>query len=177
MSISGQFCQNHCKPLFTCTGRSGKNATRQSYSLVYSRPATSMGHQGGRRVLWEGLEFFKLCLRVLNDVLHIFHVGRKVLQNGASPPCAPGYVPGILYRHWVQRMSDSHIFTIKLWLRNVLFTSYLQNIVVAKLLVFKLHHTFVWKIGFGKLFHWSILNEIFHFVFIQPNMFIFCGLM
>jgi len=91
------------------------------------------------------------------------------------PPCAPGYTLGILYRHWVQRMSDSHIFTIKLWLRNVLFTSYLQNIVVAKLLVFKLHHTFVWKIGFGKLFHWNILNEIFHFVFIHPNMFIFCG--
>jgi len=39
------------------------------------RPVTSLGHQWGRGVFWEGPKFFKLCPIFLNYVQHIFPGG------------------------------------------------------------------------------------------------------
>jgi len=49
-----------------------------SYTYVSNRPVTSVGHQEGRRVFWEGPKFFELCPIVLNDVQHIFLGGAKI---------------------------------------------------------------------------------------------------
>jgi len=51
---------------------------------VINRPITSLGHQEGRRVFWEGPKLFKLCPMVLNYVQLIFTGGL----------CPPGYGPG-----------------------------------------------------------------------------------
>jgi len=46
-----------------------------------TRPVTSLGHQEGRRVFWEGPKFFKLC--------------PTHFPRGGFAPCAPpGYGPG-----------------------------------------------------------------------------------
>jgi len=50
-----------------------------------NRPVTSLGHQGWRRVLWEGPNFFKLCPIILNYVQHIFPGGRKIFHGGNGP--------------------------------------------------------------------------------------------
>jgi len=48
--------------------------------LGSSRPVTSLGHQGWRRVFWEGPKFFKLDPIVFNYAQHIFPGGgRKIL--------------------------------------------------------------------------------------------------
>ena len=52
-------------------------------SLKY-RPATSFEHQAGRRVLWKGPTFFKLCPIVLNCLQHIFSKGAKIFRG--EPP-------------------------------------------------------------------------------------------
>jgi len=52
--------------------------------LSRARPVTSLGHQVGRRVFWEGPKIFKLC------PTH-FSRGAKIFARGASPP--PGYEP------------------------------------------------------------------------------------
>jgi len=41
------------------------------------KPVTSLGHQEGRRVFWEGPTFFVLCPIVSNYVQDIFLVGTK----------------------------------------------------------------------------------------------------
>jgi len=56
-------------------------------SLLYViRPVTSLGHQEGWRVFWEGPKFFELCPIVLNHVQHIFPVRAKIFFGGLSPP-------------------------------------------------------------------------------------------
>ena len=45
---------------------------------IMIRPVTSLGHQEGRRVFWEGLNFFELCPIVANCIQHIFPEGRKI---------------------------------------------------------------------------------------------------
>jgi len=45
---------------------------------IMTRPATSLGHQGGWRVFWEWRRFFKLCPILSNDVQHILPGGRKI---------------------------------------------------------------------------------------------------
>jgi len=50
---------------------------------VWCRPVTSLGHQVGQRVFWEGPKFFNLCPIVLNYVQRMG--GRKILQE-SSPP-------------------------------------------------------------------------------------------
>jgi len=54
------------------------------------RPVTSLGHQEGRRVFWEGLKSFELCSVVLNDVQHIFLRGKKFLGEAWHPPPVTG---------------------------------------------------------------------------------------
>jgi len=61
---------------------------------IWNRPVTSLGHQAGRRVFWEGPKFFKLCPIVLNYIQHIF-------PGGASPSCAP-LVTGLIWNdNWL----------------------------------------------------------------------------
>ena len=43
--------------------------------FVITKLVTSLGHQGRRRVFWEGLKLCKLFPTVLNNVQHIFPVG------------------------------------------------------------------------------------------------------
>ena len=59
--------------------------------LGSSRPVTSLGHQGWRRVLWEGPKFFKLDPIVFNYAQHIFPGG------GGEKFCFFGYGPGKLW--------------------------------------------------------------------------------
>jgi len=56
---------------------------------IATRPVTSLGHQAGWRVFWEGPKFFKLCNIVLNYVQQNFPGGAKTLPGGLRPPCAP----------------------------------------------------------------------------------------
>jgi len=58
------------------------------------RPATSLGHQEGRRVFREGPKFFGLCPIFLNHVQHIFPVGENNFLGRVSPLRPPGYGPG-----------------------------------------------------------------------------------
>jgi len=58
---------------------------------LITRPVTSLGHQVGRRVFWEGLKFFKPCPIVLKICQTHFYRGVKNFARGASPP--PGYGP------------------------------------------------------------------------------------
>ena len=51
-----------------------------------SRPITSLGHQVGRRILWEGPKLFKLCPIVLNYVQHIFPSGDGKNWGALPPP-------------------------------------------------------------------------------------------
>ena len=62
---------------------------------LVGRPVTSVGHQEGRRVFWEGPKNFGLCPIVLNDVQHIFPEGEKIFLGGIHPP-APPLVAGLL---------------------------------------------------------------------------------
>ena len=55
-------------------------------TALWRRPVTSLGHQGGRRVFWEGTKFFKLCPIILNYVQHIFTSGAENFLGGASRP-------------------------------------------------------------------------------------------
>jgi len=49
-------------------------------SCIKIRPVTSLGHQGGRRVFWEGPKILKLCPR------HFSRWG-EIFLGGASLPC------------------------------------------------------------------------------------------
>jgi len=62
---------------------------------LLSRPVTSLGHEAGRRLFWEGPKFFKLCPTVLNYVQHIFPGGAKKIFGGFRPP---GYEPAFKWR-------------------------------------------------------------------------------
>jgi len=64
---------------------------------MVSRPVTSLGHQEGRRVFWEGPKFFELCPVILNDVQYVFPREAKIFLGGASPPCSP-LVTGLMVR-------------------------------------------------------------------------------
>jgi len=67
---------------------------------VTDRPVTSLGHQGGRRVFWEGDKFFKLCPIVSKYVRHIFSRGGEIFSRGGFAPLRPpGYGPGC--RPWI----------------------------------------------------------------------------
>jgi len=54
-----------------------------------SRPVTSLGHQEGRRVFWEGPKFFELCPIFLNYVQHNFLGRAKNFLGGIGPPAPP----------------------------------------------------------------------------------------
>ena len=62
---------------------------KQMWANEVSRLVTSLGHQEGRRVFWEGLKFFELCPIVLNDAQHIF-LGEAKKFLGAAPPLVTG---------------------------------------------------------------------------------------
>jgi len=64
---------------YFCSCRSYLSTTSKS------RPVTSLGHQEGQRVFWEGPKFFKLCPIVSNNVQHIFPE-RRIFFRGAKPP-------------------------------------------------------------------------------------------
>ena len=51
------------------------------------RPATSLGHQGWRRVVWEGPKYFKLCQIIFNYAQYIF-------QEVTAPPWLRAW-------HWI----------------------------------------------------------------------------
>ena len=71
--------------------------------LVVLRPVTSLGHQEGRRVFWEGPKFFELCpIILIIDVQYIFPRGAKNFLGEASTPLRPppGYgSSGTAYLH------------------------------------------------------------------------------
>ena len=56
---------------------------------VLPRPVTSLEHQVGRRVFWEGPKFFKLCPTVFNFAQQIFPGGSTKFAGEASPPFLP----------------------------------------------------------------------------------------
>jgi len=57
------------------------------------RPVTSLGHQGGRRVFWEGLKFLKLC------PTHFSRWSEKFCR-GSFVPCAPSWLRAVCrYSH------------------------------------------------------------------------------
>ena len=57
-----------------------------SQCSAYTKPVTSLGHQGRRRVFWEGPKFFKLCPIVFNYAHHIFSRGTKNFVGRLAPP-------------------------------------------------------------------------------------------
>jgi len=61
-------------------------------SEVRTKLVTSLGHQGWRRVFWEGLKLLKLCLIVFNYAQHIFPEEAKNFSGETSPHS--GYGPG-----------------------------------------------------------------------------------
>jgi len=64
--------------------------TEQITIYTWIRPVTSLEHQEGRRVFWEGPQAFELCPIVLNDVQHIFPGEEKNFSGAASPPLITG---------------------------------------------------------------------------------------
>jgi len=50
------------------------------------RHVTSLGHQGVRRVFWEGQKFFEPCPIVLSFVQHVFPGEAKNFPRGLLPP-------------------------------------------------------------------------------------------
>jgi len=63
-------------------------------TALWRRPVTSLGHQGGRRVFWEGTKFFKLCPIILNYAQHIFTSGA---ENFLGWLRVPGYGPAVTH--------------------------------------------------------------------------------
>ena len=55
--------------------------------LLLCRSVTSLGHQGGRRVFWEGTKFFKLC------PIHFSMASEKFCKGSFAPP---GYRPAVM---------------------------------------------------------------------------------
>ena len=53
---------------------------------LQTRPVTSLWHQEGRRVFWEGPKCFGLCPIIWNYVQHIFPRGEKFFLGGFAPP-------------------------------------------------------------------------------------------
>jgi len=58
-----------------------QNKFRQAHTKVFAVlvtiPVTSLGHQEGQRVFWNGPKFFELFPIVLNYFQHIFPEGAK----------------------------------------------------------------------------------------------------
>jgi len=70
-----------------------------AFRVSVCRPVTTLGHQVGRRVCWEGPKFLKLCPIFLNYVQHIFPGGTKKILGEASPPPRPrGYGPVCMHK-------------------------------------------------------------------------------
>jgi len=65
------------------------------------RPVTSLGHQEGRRVFWEGPKFFELCPIVSHYILSIFAGGGENFSRGTSPPLVTG-----LLGWWTPRVDN-----------------------------------------------------------------------
>jgi len=82
-----------------CVEHSLKNWTLpESHTLLFqagyepahsARPVTSLGHQVGRRVCWEGPKFFKLCSIFFNYVQHTFPGGEFL---GGFAPLRPPWL-------------------------------------------------------------------------------------
>jgi len=55
------------------------------------RPVTSLEHQGGQRVFWEGPKFFKLCPIVLNTLCatHFSRESEEFFRKGFLPSYGP----------------------------------------------------------------------------------------
>ena len=87
-------------------------------TLLGNRPPTSLGHQGGRKVFWEGDKFFKRCPIVSKYVQHIFPGGRKFFY-GALPPLvtallgSPGK-SGVAHPHLVASLTQQFVIKFKL---------------------------------------------------------------
>jgi len=64
-----------------------------------TRPVTNLGHQEGRRVFWEGPQFFELCPIFSNCIQHIFPGVAKNILRGLRPS---GYGPVWNWREWPQ---------------------------------------------------------------------------
>ena len=62
-----------------------ENVQLRDLTALTPRPVTSLGHQGGRRVVWECSNFVKLCPILSNYVQHIFQAGRGGFVPLASP--------------------------------------------------------------------------------------------
>jgi len=58
----------------------------------HTRPVTSLEHQEGRRVFWEGPKNFELCPIVLDYVQHILSMGGDKFSRGASTPWLRAWV-------------------------------------------------------------------------------------
>ena len=72
------------------------------YQLVTVKPVTSLGHQVGRGVCWEGPKFSKLCPKFLNYFQHIFPAGPKIFR-GSSPLSAQDSVVTSTRSWWMQK--------------------------------------------------------------------------
>jgi len=94
------------------------------YTLIFSivlvclRPLTSLGHQEGRRVFWEGPKIFELCPIILIDVQCIF--------LGAWPPCAP-LVTGLVC---LKLAGKWNIFSTQNW-QNTVYRTYLSRLILV----------------------------------------------
>ena len=90
-------CQDYCEVWlvhhFLCNSESPGTSRMFKYFPQLIRPVTSLGHQGGRRVFWEGRNFFKLCPIVFNYAQHIFPGGAKNFVGRLRPMRPPGYGP------------------------------------------------------------------------------------
>ena len=82
------------------------------------RPVTSLGHQGWRRVFWEGPELFKLCRIVLNYPQRIFPGGRKIFQGRFAPLVAGLFVrlDCSLFRLWKRKIKCFYTLKTKIGL-------------------------------------------------------------
>jgi len=78
----------------------------QIVELCPIRPVTSLGHQGWRRVFWEGPKFSTLCPIVFNYAQQIFPGGAKRFAGRLRPPfpLVTGLCPIVL-------KNVQHIFT------------------------------------------------------------------
>jgi len=88
------------------------------YQYFQSSWCTSLGHQEGRRVFWEGPKIFEVCPIILIDVQYIF--------LGAWPPCAP-LVTGLVC---LKLAGKWNIFSTQNW-QNTVYRTYLSRLILV----------------------------------------------
>ena len=82
--LNGALGKYRTKFLLNQMRQTGIKHWRVVRKISWTRPVTSLGHQGGRRVFWEGPKFLKLC------PTHFSRGWRKKLQGVLI---SPGYGP------------------------------------------------------------------------------------